>query len=198
MIHEPIIKRSVAMAMGFIYYHNGKPCPKGHLAERFVSTGMCRICLREKTKEWQALEKNKEFNRKYAKEWAANNPERVAANKRAWVLRNAASLKIRYAKYASGRRVERCMAETRRRVRKHQSKGNHTAQEIQQLLEKQKFRCPYCQMSIRNGYHIDHINPLCLGGSNAIENIQLLCPPCNLRKSRKPPERFAREIGLLL
>lgn len=35
--------------------------------------------------------------------------------------------------------------------------------------------------------HIDHVMPLRLGGSNYIENIQLLCRPCNLSKGSKHP-----------
>jgi 5-methylcytosine-specific restriction endonuclease McrA len=199
MICEPVIlKRSVAKAMGLLHYHNGKPCPAGHFSERFVSTGTCRACIRIKTKEWQAIEENKRWNRRYASEWAQAHPQQCARNKRAWSVKNAASLRVWRAKYAKGRVIERRLAEARRRVRKHKANGTHNSRQIRELLIKQKHKCPYCKSSLKNGYHIDHIYPLVLGGSNAIDNIQLLCPPCNLRKSIKSPERFAQEIGLLL
>jgi len=34
-------------------------------------------------------------------------------------------------------------------------------------------------------WHIDHITPVILGGSNALGNLQLACRKCNLRKGAK-------------
>jgi 5-methylcytosine-specific restriction endonuclease McrA len=192
------MRRRDAKAAGLIRYDNGKPCPNGHLGDRFVSTGTCCLCLRIKTKAWQAIESNKAYNREYARKWTQNNRERKARTTKLWAQRNAEKLRLWYAKYAKSRRIERCMAETRRRARKYKSGGTHTADQIKELAVRQNHECPYCKASIRKRYHIDHIDPLVLGGSNGIKNIQLLCPPCNLRKSTKPPEMFAREIGLLI
>ena len=43
---------------------------------------------------------------------------------------------------------------------------------------------PDCQICASEGppYHIDHVVPLSRGGKNDLPNLQLLCPPCNLRK----------------
>lgn len=40
--------------------------------------------------------------------------------------------------------------------------------------------------------------PLARGGGNGIGNIQLLCPPCNLRKGSKDPIKWAQKNGRLL
>lgn len=195
-----VIRRKDAMASGLVRYFTGKPCPAGHLSERFVSTGTCRTCLREKTKSWQAIERNKMLNRAYARDWALSNPERAAQNKRAWRLINLQALTAREAERSKrpDRQVERRLSEARRRAMKHHSRGTHTRAEVLALLEKQCGKCPYCAASIRGKYHIDHVLPLSRGGTNAIENIQLLCPPCNHRKYTKHPLIFARELGLLL
>ena len=44
--------------------------------------------------------------------------------------------------------------------------------------------CTYCgQILSRGFYHLDHMIPLVLGGSDHPSNRQALCPPCNRKKS---------------
>lgn len=40
------MNRSEAIEKGEIYYNTGKPCRRGHIADRFTSNGSCRECLR--------------------------------------------------------------------------------------------------------------------------------------------------------
>ncbi len=70
---------------------------------------------------------------------------------------------------------------------------------IETLIKMQRGRCasPVCTKSIRKTYHIDHILPLAKGGGSGPENIQLLCPRCNLTKHAKHPSDWRRELGLL-
>jgi 5-methylcytosine-specific restriction endonuclease McrA len=68
----------------------------------------------------------------------------------------------------------------------------------QKLLTLQRGRCAYCEAKLANDYHMDHIEPLALGGQNVDENIQLLCAFCNLSKGAKHPVEFAQRRGLLL
>ena len=76
--------------------------------------------------------------------------------------------------------------------------GSHSAVEVERLFNKQKGKCVNCLCSIVYGYHVDHIQALSRGGSNDISNIQLLCPPCNIRKQAKDPFKWALENGRLL
>lgn len=62
----------------------------------------------------------------------------------------------------------------------------------------QRWKCAICRQSIRGGYHVDHVQPLALGGEHAPRNIQLLCQPCNLRKNAKDPIAHMRALGRLL
>lgn len=61
----------------------------------------------------------------------------------------------------------------------------------------QRGLCPVCKCVLVE-YHLDHVMPIALGGTNTDDNVQLLCPPCNIRKGAKHPEEFAASIGLLL
>jgi 5-methylcytosine-specific restriction endonuclease McrA len=85
-----------------------------------------------------------------------------------------------------------------RRAREKGAAGNHTANDILFLLEKQRYKCANCSKSVRKMRHVDHIMPLAKGGSNDRKNLQILCPPCNLSKRAKHPIDWARENGRLL
>lgn len=65
--------------------------------------------------------------------------------------------------------------------------------EIGRLLCQQDARCIYCR-SLLQGFHIDHKTPVSRGGSNEIDNLQLLCADCNLRKSSLTHEEFLERL----
>jgi 5-methylcytosine-specific restriction endonuclease McrA len=112
--------------------------------------------------------KNREASRNYARDWRKKNKEMAAAHGR------------------------------RKRAKKLAAEGNHTPNDIFRIAHAQRNRCAYCRKTIRSNYHIDHINPLSAGGSNFANNLQLLCAPCNMKKSSKHPLDFARSLGLLI
>lgn len=47
--------------------------------------------------------------------------------------------------------------------------------------------CVQChaELPFKSGWHVDHVIPWSLGGSNALWNLQALCKTCNIRKSDK-------------
>ena len=82
-----------------------------------------------------------------------------------------------------------------RRARKRNLSGTYTANQIQDMLKRQKSKCYYCHAKFEknNGkdvYHIDHVIPLSRGGSNDISNIVCACPNCNRRKHDKLPHEW--------
>jgi 5-methylcytosine-specific restriction endonuclease McrA len=115
--------------------------------------------------------------------WGKANRERVNETRAAWRHANP-----------DKRRAE----EHNRRARILGAEGFHTAAEVQELLQKQKCKCAICRVSIKNGYHKDHIQPLSRGGSNWAKNLQLTCPKCNLSKNDSDPITFMQSLGRLL
>lgn len=70
---------------------------------------------------------------------------------------------------------------------------------IRRIGDAQKWVCAICSGDLRvTGFHKDHVMPLALGGQHITENIQLLCPTCNLRKGKKHPQGgLRRRPGLI-
>lgn len=84
---------------------------------------------------------------------------------------------------------------SRRRAKKN---GRHTAAEIRTMHKNQDFKCANCRDCIKDKYDRDHIMPIALGGSDNIENIQLLCRACNLAKGALHPDEWAKINGRLI
>ena len=86
-----------------------------------------------------------------------------------------------------------------RKLRVKNAEGTHGVKDIKRILKLQKRTCAACYTKFKgDDYHVDHIVPLALGGSNWASNIQMLCPPCNMSKGAKAPEVFYAERGFLL
>lgn len=89
------ISRSEAKARGLKRYFSGKPCKRGHVAERFTLSYQCVECNRESGRAWEKA--NPETVRAEARErerrWRKANPDeakeksRVAHERRMAVLR---------------------------------------------------------------------------------------------------------------
>lgn len=77
-----------------------------------------------------------------------------------------------------------------------QVSGEHTAADIAKLWEAQAARCNGCGCDLNeSGYHVDHVEPIAKGGSNGPENLQLLCPTCNLSKGTKSMSEWRKVKG---
>lgn len=171
-----------ARLIGALRYFTGIPCKHGHIAERQTVNSTCMECARIKCNVKNA--KNPDANRARASTWYANNREKGIARS---TVRT--------------RRIRKDDPEASRvHTRNYQARmrnagGRHTALEIKELYDAQGARCanPYCGCSLENGYQADHIVPISCGGANWIANIQLLCAPCNHRKSAKDNFMFLIE-----
>lgn len=85
----------------------------------------------------------------------------------------------------------------RRRARKRNAEGSHTADDIERQYAAQKGKCYYCGVKVGMSYHVDHAIPLSRGGSDGPENIVIACPSCNTKKRDKMPHEWAQGGRLL-
>lgn len=208
--------RRAAIAAGLIRFNTGVPCKNGHFADRYVSSFACSQCLLER--EVRLCAESPEYERKRKDGRAARQKERITKRKQSdpeWHKAYKEFLKTyrkdrleREPEWAAKiyknsrdwfkRNPEKARAYTaKRRALIEQSEEHHSADDIKELLELQKWKCaePSCRKSLKKKYHVDHIMPITLGGHNGRSNIQCLCVRCNVRKSNKHPIEWAQLNG---
>jgi 5-methylcytosine-specific restriction endonuclease McrA len=67
------------------------------------------------------------------------------------------------------------------RLEAARAKGTHTEDQWLALIARLARRCAKCGVNASE-LQKDHVMPIYQGGSDAIENLQPLCPPCNAGK----------------
>jgi 5-methylcytosine-specific restriction endonuclease McrA len=174
----------------------------------------CKKCTRKKDQKWRAAnpEKVKENNQSWyqanlekAKEdarrryWA--NPEKAKEMSRNWKQANPEKIKEKDQKWRQVNSEKHAATQRNRKARKKNVGGTHTDADVKKIFSQQGGQCNACGKKLirynKKQYHVDHIVPLFKGGSNGPENLQLLCPRCNLSKNKKDPIEWARENGRL-
>lgn len=185
------------------------PCKKCN-SDVDVKDGICRKCrisyskeyymvnketLNIKKKEYAILNRDSINNKK--KEWEKNNKEKLASYAKKYLSRNKEKRAV-YAKKWREENKEKLRLLCINRRRRIYGSGKLSLDIASKVGDLQKWKCATCRISISGNYHIDHIMPISLGGSNVDSNIQLLCPHCNLSKHAKHPIDFMQSKGYLL
>jgi 5-methylcytosine-specific restriction endonuclease McrA len=82
--------------------------------------------------------------------------------------------------------VRRRRASTRKRCAMPRLAKRKRATEAQRtfLSTRQAGRCAICGFPLSVQMHVDHIIPRAKGGRNGINNLQLVCARCNIKKGR--------------
>lgn len=145
----------------------------------------------ERNKE-KTIEYHKEYNiknrgklGKYIRDYYEQNKEKVLNKCKQYRELNKEEKSKRDSEYKKNNKEVVKNHHHKRRANKAKAGGSFTKQEILNMMCVQQSKCNICNCDISKKYHIDHIRPISKGGNNFITNIQLLCPPCNLKKGDK-------------
>lgn len=186
-------------------------CAKETLISEFRN-GYCKICSKEYRRYYYSINRDKilskvsryridnlESCKRRSIEWQKNNPDKLKENQRKYRKSHLEQRRAYNNEWRKNNPEKAAIHVHNRRSRK-MGNGNssYTKEDIKQFLILQKQKCAICNVSIKSGYHIDHIVPLSKGGNNTRYNIQLLCPLCNLSKNAFDPIEFMQSRGMLL
>lgn len=158
-------------------------------------------------------DEKREMMQERVRSWTLANPERKAKASRAWYQKNKKSVIDRVSAYYEANKekiaeykrkwVKENHQKTRvgsanRRAKKREVGGRLSAGLADRLYNLQRGKCACCGKPLGKNFHLDHILPLALGGTNTDDNIQLLRGKCNNQKHAKHPVDFMQQRGFLL
>ncbi len=166
-------------------------CGKWRLYSEFIKNAMyrggftaqCRACKNARSAERQSekrAEDPERYKREYA-EWYAKNGDEYHRAYRAKNRERYRELKRK--RYDAD--PEKHLAESKHRsaMRRGSTSGSHTNEEWKALCARYDNRCLLCFSKKR--LTRDHMVPLTQGGTDSIDNIGVLCMPCNARKNNR-------------
>lgn len=186
-------ERTEAIRKGESFYFTGKPCKYGHIEKRRVIGKTCVECAR--LKDIETRSKRTSYHANYQK----SRKEETRKIQERYREKNREKIRI----YDSERRqlpevkINRAKHQRARNLSKRAAGGAVNKSQIDYLFLKQKSMCASCNKKL-SSFHVDHITPIALGGSSEIENLQILCRECNLKKGAKDPIDWANQNGRLL
>ena len=163
--------------------HEQKPIEQfsRDLRRRDGYVSACKSCCALSAKRWYQANKVKALET--SSKWRSLNKLRERETAAAYRKNNAESFRIK----------------NRNRRAAIANVGGRLSKGIEEKLYKlQQGKCTCCGIPLNGKYHLDHILPLALGGSNHDRNVQLLHPLCNLKKRSTHPVEFMQKMGYLL
>jgi 5-methylcytosine-specific restriction endonuclease McrA len=121
--------------------------------------------------------------------YRAENREKVKARETKYRAENRERLSVRDAKYKKDNLEKGRVYTQRRRARKANAQGTHTADQLKARFDYHGNKCVYCNST--EDLHADHMIPLSRGGTNFASNMVPACGSCNRSKGAKTPIEFA-------
>lgn len=160
---------------------------RNEASRRYYETHREEAAERDRRRYEEDPARRREWNRCYREAHVEEDRQRSRAWRLAHLEERAESGRL----WREDHAVEIAARNRTRRALKRNAIGTHTAADVRAQHKRQKGRCYWCGGKAGRRYHVDHVVPLSLGGSNGPENIVVSCPFCNLSKHAKHPMDFA-------
>ena len=163
-----VISRADARAKGLRLYFTGKPCKRGHVAERIVRDAVCRACELERHARYHDANRDRQLER-----MRRNNAERRPAINRA-MRANYAANPDRYGARDSARRAAEVAA-----------MPDDFGEFDEFVIAEAYAACRRRRAMTGYAWHVDHMVPLSRGGAHAWHNVQVIPAWLNLWKRNR-------------
>lgn len=155
-----------------------------------------RIQVSERGKLYRA--KNKTKISEHKKAYYAANREKYLQARKNYCLAHTESVKQQSKDWYANNPLRAQALGATKRARRRGRINSATVRALPRnyvdaLVRHQSGLCNYCGAQLKKP-HIDHIMPLALGGLHALENLQLLCPTCNLKKGVLHPDKARTKL----
>lgn len=191
--------RQLAMDNGQIRYASAKPCPKGHVGERYVKDYKCVTCRISNSSLW--IERNKEKHTLYVKKCnAANkvayavvrkrkyerNKPKVLEQQKTYRLQNTERIKLRHKKYQSENKALGAAKTARYRAAQAQRTPAWLTGDDHWMIEQAYELAALRTKTFGFLWDVDHIIPLRgrrVSGLHVPENLQVL--PASINRSKR-------------
>lgn len=179
-----------------------KPLEEYHRAKRgkHGRSAVCKDCTRKWSKAHRAKPETKEQKRRYAKKWYKKNPnynrryyeenrEHINGLNRQWKIANPDYMPEYLARYLPEytQRPEVREANRMKALNRYRSLVGQLPQNCMAILvARYGEQCmnPECDRE-DSILTIDHVKPVSKGGTNTMDNVQILCYTCNRQKGNR-------------